>query len=161
MLKNEDDEARTAIGSVVCMGYENWFGNKAEWMDFDYNRNAIDYIWRSKMPDGSERAIQGIKGTGALYPKKVIHGKYMDNLASSVGGSVSSYYYDSNNLGNNVGNAVYRSAANALAIGGVVFVFSYHVHNVPQANVGSRLAFRGIIKKIASVSDFVNLEMKP
>lgn len=161
VLKNESDEARTAIKSVVCMGYENWFGNKAEWMDFDFNRNTLDYIWRSKMPDGSERAIQGIKSQGNIYPKKVIHGRYMDNLASLSGGSVSSYYYDLNYHGNATSRVVCRSSSVAFALGGVSYAYSDSDSAGVATNIGSRLAFRGAIKKITSVSDFVNLEIKP
>lgn len=161
VLKNESDEARTAIKSVVCMGYENWFGNKSEWMDFEFNRNTVDYIWRSKMPDGSERAIQGIKSQDNIYPKKVIHGRYMDNLASLSGGSVSSYYYDFNYNSGATSRAVYRSNYNANAVGGVSYASSSHDSAYVNPSLGSRLAFRGAIKKITSVSDFVNLEMKP
>lgn len=161
VLKNEDDEARTAIGSVVCMGYENWFGNKNEWMDFEFNRSIVDYIWRSKMPDGSERAIQGIKTSNTIYPKKVIHGKYMDNLTSLAGGSTSSYYYDGTYQNPYTSIVVYRSGAHAETNGGVSYVFAYNSSTIANQNIGSRLVFRGIIKKIASVSDFVNLEIKP
>lgn len=161
VLKNESDEARTAIGSVVCMGYENWFGNNAEWMDFEFNRNTVDYIWRSKMPDGSERAIQGIKSQGNIYPKKVIHGRYMDNLASLSGGSVSSYYYDLNYHSNEKSRVVFRSSYSANASGGVSYAHSFFNSTGVRTSFGSRLAFRGAIKKITSVSDFVNLEMKP
>ena len=113
------------------------------------------------MPDGSERAIQGIKSQGNIYPKKVIHGRYMDNLASLSGGSVSSYYYDLNYNSNATSRVVYRSNNEAYAVCGVSFASSKNVSAYVHMIFGSRLAFRGAIKKITSVSDFVNLEMKP
>ena len=113
------------------------------------------------MPDGSERAIQGIKSPGNIYPKKVIHGRYMDNLTSLSGGSVSSCYYDSNYHSNEKSRVVFRSHADADADGGVSYAFSNFDSAHVSARIGSRLAFRGAIKKITSVSDFVNLEMKP
>ena len=158
ILKNEGDEQRTAIGSPVCMGYENWFGNKAEWMEVDFNRKTLDYIWRSPMPDGSEREIQGPKQQGDLYPKNVIHGRYMDTIVSQAGGSQTSYYYDNCYQSGATARVVCRSSYYAGASGGV----SYAVANYDSANVyayfGSRLAFRGHIKVATSVAEFIAIK---
>lgn len=46
MLKNEGDVTRTSINSLVVLGYENWHGNKAEWMDnVGFCTNVVDYKW--------------------------------------------------------------------------------------------------------------------
>lgn len=158
VLKNEDDETRTAIGSPVCMGYENLYGNKAEWMEVEYNKTTVDYIWRSMMPDGSERQIQGIKQQGDLYPKNVIHGRFMDIVTAQSGGSQTSYYYDNFYQSGSTARVVFRSNSNAVASGGVSFANSYYDSAYVAAYIGSRLAFRGVIKVATSVSAFIAIQ---
>lgn len=158
VLKNEDDETRTAIGSPVCMGYENLYGNKAEWMEVEYNKTTVDYIWRSMMPDGSERQIQGIKQQGDLYPKNVIHGRFMDIVTAQSGGSQTSYYYDNFYQSGSTARVVYRSNSYAIAVGGVSCASSRYDSAGVNAGVGSRLAFRGVIKVATSVSAFITIQ---
>lgn len=158
VLKNEDDETRTAIGSPVCMGYENLYGNKAEWMEVEYNKTTVDYIWRSMMPDGSERQIQGIKQQGDLYPKNVIHGRFMDIVTAQSGGSQTSYYYDNFYQSGSTARVVYRSLYGADASGGVSYANSGYGSAYVDAGVGSRLAFRGVIKVATSVSAFIAIQ---
>lgn len=158
VLKNEDDETRTAIGSPVCMGYENLYGNKAEWMEVEYNKTTVDYIWRSMMPDGSERQIQGIKQQGDLYPKNVIHGRFMDIVTAQSGGSQTSYYYDNFYQSGSTARVVFRSNNFAYAHGGVSDAYSYYDSAVVNADIGSRLAFRGVIKVATSVSAFIAIQ---
>lgn len=158
VLKNEDDETRTAIGSPVCMGYENLYGNKAEWMEVEYNKTTVDYIWRSMMPDGSERQIQGIKQQGDLYPKNVIHGRFMDIVTAQSGGSQTSYYYDNFYQSGSTARVVFRSYGYANAYGGVSFAGSYDDSAHVGAHIGSRLAFRGVIKVATSVSAFIAIQ---
>lgn len=158
VLKNEGDEQRTAIGSPVCMGYENWFGNKAEWMEVDFNRNKVDYIWRSPMPDGTEREIQGPKQSGNLYPKNVLHGRFMDTIVSQSGGSETSYYYDLCYQGNAAARVVFRSYHYAYANGGVSCASAVNDAAYVHAYIGSRLAFRGRIKFAASAADFIAIK---
>ena len=159
VLKNEDDEVRTPIGSPVCMGYENWYGNKAEWMEVYFNKEKVDYIWRSVMPDGTERQIQGMKSYGSLYPKCVVHGRFMDIVTARDGGSQTSNYYDNFYQNASPSRVVFRSSNSANASGGVSFAnASYDSANV-YAYIGSRLAFRGTIKEASSVSQFLSISM--
>ena len=158
VLKNEDDETRTAIGSPVCMGYEDLYGNKAEWMEVEYNKTTVDYIWRSMMPDGSERQIQGIKQQGDLYPKNVIHGRFMDIVTAQSGGSQTSYYYDNFYQSGSTARVVYRSDFYAYANGGVSCADSSYDSASVNAVIGSRLAFRGVIKVATSVSAFIAIQ---
>ena len=155
VLKNEDDEQRTAINSPVCMGYENLYGNKAEWMEVEYNKTTVDYIWRSTMPDGSERQIQGMKTAGELYPKNVVHGRYMDIVTAQSGGSQTSYYYDNFYQSGSTARVVCRSYSYAYAVGGVSCAYSNYDAAYVNASIGSRLAFRGSIKVATSVSAFI------
>ena len=159
VLKNEDDEARTPIGSPVCMGYENWYGNKAEWMEAYFNKENVDYIWRSVMPDGTERQIQGMKSSGSLYPKCVVHGRFMDIVTARDGGSQTSNYYDNFYQSSSLSRVVYRSNANAVAYGGVSYAYADYGSASVNAHIGSRLAFRGTIKEASSVSQFLSISM--
>ncbi len=159
VLKNEDDEVRTPIGSPVCMGYENWYGNKSEWMEVYFNKEKVDYIWRSVMPDGTERQIQGIKSAGNLYPKCVVHGRFMDIVAARNGGSQTSNYYDGFVQTSSQRVVIYRSSYYSYAYGGVSYA---NANNDPAASYesfGSRLAFRGTIKEASSVSQFLSISM--
>ena len=47
--------------SVNVLGYENFQGNKAEWLQYvTVNKTAADGRWFITMPDGTERVVQGI-----------------------------------------------------------------------------------------------------
>ncbi len=154
VLKNPTDAQRTAIGSPVCMSYENWYGNKAEWTEAEFNKNKVDYKWRSIMPDGSEREIQEPKTTGDLYPKCVVHGRYMDIVVAAAGGSQTTNYFDSCYQSGSTARVVYRSNNFAYANGGVSYASSSHGSASVNAFIGSRLAFRGVIKWAKSVEEF-------
>ena len=154
VVKNDED-ARTAINSPVVLGYENWHGNKAEWMDnVGFCTNDVDYKWDIGMPDGSTREVQGLKSAGALYPRCVIHGRHMDTMVALAGGSVSSYYHDYTYQNATKARVVFRSNNHADAYGGVSYAYanydSAHVHT----SFGSRLAFRGTIKWAKSVAAY-------
>lgn len=157
--KNPGDEVRTAIGSPVCMGYENWYGNKAEWMLLRFNLKTVDYIWRTTMPDGSEREIQGPKQAGDLYPKNMIHGRYMDLVVAKPGGSTTSYYFDNCYQSGSTARVVYRGNSYAYANGGVSVAGSNYDSGFVGAGIGCRLAFRGNIKFATSVSAFKAIQM--
>ncbi|WP_302927358.1 hypothetical protein, partial [Alistipes shahii] len=49
---------------------------------------------------------------------------------------------------------VYRSNFNAYAHGGVSFASTYYDSSNTNANIGSRLAFRGKVVKATSVSEY-------
>lgn len=152
---------RTPIESPVCMGYENWFGNKAEWMEVYFNKEKADYIWRSVMPDGTERQIQGMKSSGSLYAKSVVHGRFMDIVTARDGGSQTSNYYDNFYTTSGLFHVVCRSSyqGGAHADGGVLYASAGHDSADIYVGIGSRLAFRGTIKEASSVSQFLSISM--
>ena len=155
VLKNEGDETRTAISTPVVLGYENWHGNKAEWMDnVGFCTNAVDYKWDIGLPDGTKRELQGLKSSGNLYPICVIHGRYMDTIAALAGGSVSSHYHDYTYQNPTKSRVVYRSFNNAYSYGGVSYAYAYHDSSSSLTSIGSRLAFRGKIVVARSVAAY-------
>lgn len=149
------DGVEKNISSPCVMGYENWQGNKAEWMDkIDFNKTTVNYRWTIELSDGSIRELQGPKQTGDLYPKCVIHGRYMDTMVALAGGSTSTYYYDNCYQAGSTARVVYRSYNHAFAFGGVSYANAYHDSAYVNAYIGSRLAFRGNIKWARSVSAY-------
>lgn len=156
VLKNEGDETRTAINSPVVLGYENWHGNKAEWMDnVGFCTNAVDYKWDIGLPNGSKREVQGAKYSGNhFYPKCVIHGRYMDTMVALSGGSTSTYYHDSTYQNAAMSRVVYRSNHNAYSYGGVSCASAVFDSSNTSTVIGSRLAFRGKIVVARSVAAY-------
>lgn len=142
--KNDGELSRTAINSPVVLGYENWHGNKAEWMDnVGFCTNAVDYKWDIGLPDGTKCELQGLKSTGNLYQICVIHGRYMDTIVALAGGSVSSHYHDYTYQNATKSRVVYRSSNSANSYGGVSYAYANNDSSITSTNIGSRLAFRG------------------
>lgn len=142
--------------SVNVLGYENFQGNKAEWLQYvTVNKTAADGRWFITMPDGTERVVQGITVYNAdIYPTHMVWGRYMDLIAAKEGGSTSSHWFDRFYVGTGLSRVVFRSFDYANALGGVSFALAYHDSSNTSANIGVRLAFRGIIRWAGSVAAF-------
>ena len=142
--------------SVNVLGYENFQGNKAEWLQYvTVNKTAADGRWFITMPDGTERVVQGITVYNAdIYPTHMVWGRYMDLIAAKEGGSTSSHWFDRFYVGTGLSRVVYRSYSSAYALGGVSYAFANHDSSNTNASIGVRLAFRGIIRWAGSVAAF-------
>ena len=142
--------------SVNVLGYENFQGNKAEWLQYvTVNKTAADGRWFITMPDGTERIVQGITVYNAdIYPTHMVWGQYMDLIAAKEGGSTSSHWFDRFYVGTGLSRVVYRSYFSASALGGVSYALAYYDSSFTSAVIGVRLAFRGIIRWAGSVAAF-------
>ena len=142
--------------SVNVLGYENFQGNKAEWLQYvTVNKTAADGRWFITMPDGTERIVQGITVYNAdIYPTHMVWGQYMDLIAAKEGGSTSSHWFDRFYVGTGLSRVVYRSSLNAHALGGVSYAYAGYDSSSTNASIGVRLAFRGIIRWAGSVAAF-------
>ena len=142
--------------SVNVLGYENFQGNKSEWLQYvTVNKTAVDGRWFITMPDGTERIVQGITVYNAdIYPTHMVWGRYMDLIAAKEGGSTSSHWFDRFYVGTGLSRVVYRSHDNANALGGVSCAVAGSDSSVTSAYIGVRLAFRGIIRWAGSVAAF-------
>lgn len=142
--------------SVNVLGYENFQGNKAEWLQYvTVNKTAADGRWFITMPDGMERVVQGITVYNAdIYPTHMVWGRYMDLIAAKEGGSTSSHWFDRFYVGTGLSRVVYRSGSNAYALGGVSCAGAVSDSSSTYASFGVRLAFRGIIRWAGSVAAF-------
>ena len=142
--------------SVNVLGYENFQGNKAEWLQYvTVNKTAADGRWFITMPDGTERIVQGITVYNAdIYPTHMVWGRYMDLIAAKEGGSTSSHWFDRFYVGTGLSRVVYRSVSYAYALGGVSYAYASYDSSYTYALIGVRLAFRGIIRWAGSVAAF-------
>jgi hypothetical protein len=136
---NEDGKnVYSLIYNTNCMGYENLYGDKYEWLSGVSlpNTNAQEqYKLLIEMPDGSTRKVK--PGTVSGYCTGMYHQKYMDIVGvHSQKGSSTTYYCDEFNVSNAANRVVCRS------------------YNYSYAYIGSRLAFRGEIEEAESVTAF-------
>jgi hypothetical protein len=138
------------------LGYENWFGDKYEWMDKVGIPNptaAENHKWNIVMPDGTTRKVKA--GTANGFMTGTVHQKFMDIIgAFSQAGSGTTYYCDEFTSSTAAGRVVLRSYYYALAYGGVAYANGGHDSSYTFAYSGSRLAFRGQIAKAISVAAY-------
>ena len=154
---NEDGKnVYSLIYNTNCMGYENLYGDKYEWLSGVSlpNTNAQEqYKLLIEMPDGSTRKVKS--GTVSGYCTGMYHQKYMDIVGvHSQKGSSTTYYCDEFNVSNAANRVVCRSINTSYAVGGVSFAYCGFDSSSTITSIGSRLAFRGEIEEAESVTAF-------
>lgn len=154
---NEDGKnVYSLIYNTNCMGYENLYGDKYEWLSGVSlpNTNAQEqYKLLIEMPDGSTRKVKS--GTVSGYCTGMYHQKYMDIVGvHSQKGSSTTYYCDEFNVSNAANRVVCRSYNYSFAFGGVSFANCGYDSSSTYTSIGSRLAFRGEIEEAESVTAF-------
>ena len=149
---NSDGEGVfTRINNINCLGYEDIYGNKWDMMDCVDVPNG-NRKWHYLMPDGTERWVQG--GSADGWITAVANGRYLDMTPVTVNGSSTTYYCDYYYQSGSASRVVYRGYNYAYANGGVSNAYAFYDASYADANVGSRLAFRGKIVIADSVSAF-------
>jgi hypothetical protein len=146
----------TQVNNICCLGYEDIYGHKYDMMDnIDLpNDNGNQGKWRIRMPDGTFRMVKG-STYNQLWIEAVAHGKYMDVIpVGNVSGSSSTYYGDEYWVSTSNSRVVYRGGYYANASNGVSNTSADCYASYVNANVGSRLAFRGKIVKAQSVAAY-------
>lgn len=154
---NEDGKnVYSLIYNTNCMGYENLYGDKYEWLSGVSlpNTNAQEqYKLLIEMPDGSTRKVKS--GTVDGYCTGMYHQKYMDIVGvHSQKGSSTTYYCDIFTPSGTANRVVCRSYYDSYAVGGVSFAYCGIDSSSSYTFVGSRLAFRGEIEEAESVTAF-------
>lgn len=154
---NEDGKnVYSLIYNTNCMGYENLYGDKYEWLSgvsLPNTNTQEQYKLLIEMPDGSTRKVKS--GTVSGYCTGMYHQKYMDIVGvHSQKGSSTTYYCDEFNVSNAANRVVCRSHLNSYANGGVSFAYCGIDSSSSFAYIGSRLAFRGEIEEAESVTAF-------
>ena len=146
----------TQVNNICCLGYEDIFGHKYDMMDCVDMPNTSGNAgkWRVWLPDGTTMMIKGTTNSD-WWITAVAHGKYMAVVpVGSVNGSSSTYYSDKYWISTAAGRVVYRGFSLAHASGGVSNANASHDASYANANVGSRLAFRGKIVRAESVAAY-------
>ena len=154
---NEDGKnVYSLIYNTNCMGYENLYGDKYEWLSGVSlpNTNAQEqYKLLIEMPDGSTRKVKS--GTVDGYCTGMYHQKYMDVVGvNSQKGSSTTYYCDVFTSSGTANRVVCRSCGYSSAGGGVSCAVCGVDSSSAYASIGSRLAFRGEIEEAESVTAF-------
>ena len=154
---NEDGKnVYSLIYNTNCMGYENLYGDKYEWLSgvsLPNTNTQEQYKLLIEMPDGSTRKVKS--GTVSGYCTGMYHQKYMDIVGvHSQKGSSTTYYCDEFNVSNAANRVVCRSYNNSYANGGVSCAYCGYDSSSSFAFIGSRLAFRGEIEEAESVTAF-------
>ena len=146
----------TQVNNISCLGYEDIYGHKYEMMDgVDLpNDSGNQGKWRIWMPDGTVRWVKG-KTTSDQWITGVAHGKYMDIVpVGTANGSSSTYYCDKYWISTAAFRVVYRGCNNADANGGVSSANANNDASYTNADIGSRLAFRGKLVRAESVEAY-------
>ena len=154
---NEDGKnVYSLIYNTNCMGYENLYGDKYEWLSGVSlpNTNAQEqYKLLIEMPDGSTRKVKS--GTVDGYCTGMYHQKYMDVVGvNSQKGSSTTYYCDVFTSSGTANRVVCRSSSYSCAGGGVSCAVCGVDSSSTNTYIGSRLAFRGEIEEAESVTAF-------
>lgn len=154
---NEDGKnVYSLIYNTNCMGYENLYGDKYEWLSgvsLPNTNTQEQYKLLIEMPDGSTRKVKS--GTVSGYCTGMYHQKYMDIVGvHSQKGSSTTYYCDEFNVSNAANRVVCRSYSYSFANGGVSFAYCGYDSSSTYTYIGSRLAFRGEIEEAESVTAF-------
>ena len=154
---NEDGKnVYSLIYNTNCMGYENLYGDKYEWLSgvsLPNTNTQEQYKLLIEMPDGSTRKVKS--GTVSGYCTGMYHQKYMDIVGvHSQKGSSTTYYCDEFNVSNAANRVVCRSHNYSFAHGGVSYAYCGYVSSSSFTYIGSRLAFRGEIEEAESVTAF-------
>ena len=154
---NEDGKnVYSLIYNTNCMGYENLYGDKYEWLSgvsLPNTNTQEQYKLLIEMPDGSTRKVKS--GTVSGYCTGMYHQKYMDIVGvHSQKGSSTTYYCDEFNVSNAANRVVCRSYYYSYAFGGVSFAYCGYDSSSSFSFIGSRLAFRGEIEEAESVTAF-------
>lgn len=154
---NEDGKnVYSLIYNTNCMGYENLYGDKYEWLSgvsLPNTNTQEQYKLLIEMPDGSTRKVKS--GTVSGYCTGMYHQKYMDIVGvHSQKGSSTTYYCDEFNVSNAANRVVCRSYNYSNANGGVSCAGCGTGSSSSSTYIGSRLAFRGEIEEAESVTAF-------
>lgn len=141
--------------SINFWGLENWWGDKAEWME-GIESTAADTVQILSPDPSSGRTFTWYNDPA--YGKHYRFGKYLD-LSSDVtsSGGNSTYYCDTNYGPTTSARVVSRSHFSALADGGVSRASVGSASSTLGGNFGSRLAFRGTCTRAESVEAFKSL----
>ena len=147
---NADTQNETS--KYVCgLGIEGVFGGIYEWVKGVTVNNRV---WTITDPDGSTRNVNAGTSNGWITNVAAENGPFFDMVPTAVGGSETTGYSDYYAQSANSGLVLARSYYDSYTYGGVAYALADNDASHTDSNLGSRLAFRGVIREAESVSAF-------
>ena len=147
---NADTQNETS--KYVCgLGIEGVFGGIYEWVKGVTVNNRV---WTITDPDGSTRNVNAGTSNGWITNVAAENGPFFDMVPTAVGGSETTGYSDYYAQSANSGLVLARSYYGSDAGGGVACAYADYDASNTDSYIGSRLAFRGVIREAESVSAF-------
>lgn len=150
-------DTKNESSKYVCgLGLEGVFGGIYEWVKGVEINNRV---WKITDPDGSIRNVNAGTSDGWITNVAAENGPFFDMVPTNVGGSETTHYSDYywQNSGGSL--VLTRSFSDSNTGGGVACAYAYYVASYTNTDIGSRLAFRGVIREAASVSAFKALSV--
>lgn len=151
----DDTQTLRNATSINAIGYENLWGNVAEWMGgvtSDY------YVWKfTEYGTGEERTVKS--GTiSDSWITELHNGRFMDVVPVLLNATETTHYGDKFWCSNSSARVVCRSSYYAYSYAGVSFTYASHDSSSTYAWYGSRLAFIGEIEYTLNVAAFLEAE---
>ncbi|MCM1311237.1 MAG: hypothetical protein NC301_09505, partial [Bacteroides sp.] len=143
------------VTSINAIGYENLWGNVAEWM----GGLKSEYLeWRFTEPvTGEARAVKS-GSVNDSWITELYNGRYMDVVPVLLNATETTHYGDKFWCSNSSARVVSRSYNNASSHAGVSCASAGYDSSFTFAYIGSRLAFIGEIEYTLNVAAFLEAE---
>ena len=154
--KGNRDTVGETSGYVNGLGIEGVFGGQYEWVQ---GVSIQDRIWTITDPDGTVRNVNAGTDSGWIMKIAAENGPYFDVVPTAVGGSETTYYSDHYWQATGGPFCLLRSFYSSDSYGGVSIAHAYYAASGSSTNIGSRLAFRGVVREAQSVSAFKSLSV--
>lgn len=146
-----NDTQQTTSGWVNFQGIEGVHGGAWECVG---GVSISNRVWTITNPDGTTRTINAGTSDGWITKMALENGPYFDMVPTAVGGSSDSIYYSDYYWQTSGDRVLWRSFYSTLTYGGVACACALYMASESNPDIGSRLAFRGVLTESKSVSDY-------
>ena len=148
------DTVNVTTGYVNGLGLEGVFGGIYEWVKGVSINNRV---WTITDPDGTQRTVNAHTADGWITNIAAENGPFFDMVPTGVGGSETTHYSDYYWQSSGSSLVLARSCDDSNADGGVAYADASLDASGTYSIIGSRLAFRGVVREAQSVSAFKSL----
>ena len=149
--KGNRDTAKETSGYVNGLGIEGVFGGQYEWTQ---GVSIQGRIWTITDPDGATRTVNAHTSDGWITGVAAEAGPFFDMVPTAVGGSETTHYSDYYYQTSGGPFCLMRCCHSSVTNGGVAYSYACHAASDSSTNIGSRLAFRGVVREAQSVNAF-------
>ena len=152
--KGNRDTVNETSGYVNGLGIEGVFGGLYEWTQ---GVSIQDRVWTITDPDGTQRNVNAGTENGWITKIAAETGPFFDMVPVAVGGSETTHYSDYYYQASGGPFCLLRSYYSSYTNGGVAYSDASSAASSSGTSIGSRLAFRGVVREAQSVSAFKSL----